>query len=253
MSFMTNVPFFLSISILIGLLAGYLVNYLADVLPASRSFSQPACRNCGTPFQWKDYLTFRTCSSCSTTRSLRSWLVQALFPIFFILLTVFPNPRLGFGYIVLITVYLGLVTVIDLEHRLVLTPTNMVGIFIGLIIGWHLHGFITTILGGAVGFVIMLALYFLGIAFAKFMGKLRGAEIEEVALGFGDVNLSGILGLMLGWPGITAGLFFAILMGGLVSLVYLCIARVTKRYQAFTAIPYAPFLVAGALILLLRP
>jgi len=31
-------------------------------------------------------------------------------------------------------------------------------------------------------------------------------ETDEVALGFGDVNLAGIMGLLLGWPGITAGL-----------------------------------------------
>ena len=37
---------------------------------------------------------------------------------------------------------------------------------------------------------------------------------EDVALGFGDVHLSGILGLLLGWPGITGGLFVAIILGG---------------------------------------
>ena len=71
-----------------------------------------------------------------------------------------------------------------------------------------------------------------------------------MALGFGDVNLSGILGLLLGWPAITVGLLFAVLAGGLISLFIILGMLVTKKYKAFTAIPYAPFLILSALFLL---
>jgi leader peptidase (prepilin peptidase)/N-methyltransferase len=79
---------------------------------------------------------------------------------------------------------------------------------------------------------------------------MRGKPVEEDALGYGDVNLSGVLGLMLGWPGILAGLTIAILLGGAVSLIYLLVTVATRRYQAFTAIPYGPFLIAAAIVLL---
>jgi leader peptidase (prepilin peptidase)/N-methyltransferase len=82
------------------------------------------------------------------------------------------------------------------------------------------------------------------------LGKLRGEQIDEDALGFGDVNLSGVLGLLLGWPGITAGLFFAILFGGAVSLLVLLYMLVRRKYHAFQAIPYGPFLVAAAVVVL---
>ena len=49
------------ISILFGWLAGVLVNYLADVLPHTRRFSQPACLHCNAPFAWQDYLLFKSC------------------------------------------------------------------------------------------------------------------------------------------------------------------------------------------------
>jgi len=73
---------------------------------------------------------------------------------------------------------------------------------------------------------------------------------DEVALGFGDVNLSGILGMLLGWPAIVVGLFFGILAGGVVSLVIILWMLISKKYRAFTAIPYAPFLILGAIFLI---
>ena len=79
---------------------------------------------------------------------------------------------------------------------------------------------------------------------------MRGQPVEEDALGYRDVNLSGVLGLMLGWPGILAGLTIAILLGGTVSLLYLLVTMATRRYHAFTAIPYGPFLIAAAIALL---
>jgi leader peptidase (prepilin peptidase)/N-methyltransferase len=99
----------------------------------------------------------------------------------------------------------------------------------------------------------MLLLYFLGELFGRIMAKRRGEPIEEVALGFGDVNLSGVLGLLLGWPGITAGLIFAILAGGLVSAFILARMMLRKEYQAFTALPYAPFLILAGVVFLFRP
>lgn len=148
--------------------------------------------------------------------------------------------------------YFGLVAVIDLEHRLVLHPVSLAGAGLGLVVGWLLHGFLPTLLGGVAGFAIMLGLYALGGVFAKWMAKRRGEPIEEVALGFGDVNLAGVCGLMLGWPGITAGLVIGILLGGGVSLAIILGQLAAKKYKPFTAIPYAPFIILGTIILLLR-
>ena len=85
------------------------------------------------------------------------------------------------------------------------------------------------------------------------MARRRGEPIDEVALGFGDVNLSGVLGLMLGWPGITVGLLVAILAGGMVSAFILARMMLRKEYQAYTALPYAPFLILAGAVLLFRP
>jgi len=144
----------------------------------------------------------------------------------------------------------GLVVVIDLEHRLILHPVSLSGAVLGLIFGSLNHGILYTVIGGAAGFGIMLVFYMLGNLFIKFLSRSRGEEIDEVALGFGDVNLSGVIGLLLGWPGVIAGVFLAIILGGVVSGSFLIIQLFRKKYQAFQALPYGPFLVISAVLLL---
>jgi leader peptidase (prepilin peptidase)/N-methyltransferase len=238
------------IPLLVGWLSGWLVNYLADVLPVTRSFSRPACPNCQTPYPWGHYLLFHNCSTCGTPRKWRPLVIQAVLTVVAVLLWVYPRPGFPFALAFILFIFLSLVFVIDLEHRLILHPVSLVGALLALGTGIYLHGIVATLIGGAVGFGIMLAFYFVGELYVRYMSKKRGISTDEVALGFGDVNLSGILGLLLGWPLISAGLLFAVLAGGLISLFIILGMLIAKKYKAFTAIPYAPFLILSALYLL---
>jgi leader peptidase (prepilin peptidase) / N-methyltransferase len=237
---------------LLGVSLGILVNYLADVLPYSRRLSSPVCKQCGKCIPLKDYIFGIGCSCYSKKLSWRYWLVILIGATGSLWLWSYPSTRMEYWVGVLLLFYLGVVALIDIETRLILHPVSIVGIPIGLGIGIWLHGFIPTLIGGAAGFFIMLLLYYLGDLFARFMARRRGTTLDEVALGFGDVNLSGILGLILGWPGIVAGLVLAIFLGGVVSLILIIFQVITRRYQPFTAIPYAPFLILGTVLLLYR-
>lgn len=247
-----NILLFLSLAVS-GWVAGLIVNILSDSLPVSRRISAPVCSQCGFNIPWSRYLLFELCPTCNSRRSIRSWIVQLGYPILFLLLGVLPSGRVTILESLVLVTYFGIVAVIDIEHRLVLHSISLVGVFIGLILGVLLHGPAMTLIGGAAGFGIMLALYYFGQLFAKFLSKSRGQPVDEVALGFGDVNLAGVLGLVMGWPGITACLFIAILIGGLVSGIFLVIMLITRSYRPFTALPYAPFLLLSAAFLLFRP
>ncbi len=240
------------IPIALGWLAGYLVNYLSDVLPVTRRFSQPACPKCNQSLPWKEYLLLRGCPACGGGRSKRTYLPQAVMVAGSIYLWLVPPARLDFPLALLLLAWLGVVFVIDLEHRLILHPVSIVGALLGFGIGLVAHGLVPTLIGGAFGFGVMLVFYFFGEVFARFMSKRRGEEIEEVALGFGDVNLCGVTGLLLGWPVILAGLLFTIFAGGIASLLVIAVLLLRKRYQAFTPIPYAPFLILSILFYLFR-
>jgi len=161
-----------------------------------------------------------------------------------------PTLVLGFWFSLLIVIYFGIVVVIDLEHHLIMHPTSLFGSILGLVIGIQLHGIVDTLIGGLAGFGAMLILYILGALFARFVVRRSQSGFNDEALGFGDVILGGILGLILGWPAIIAGLFFAIIMAGAISLVYLVLTFLTRKYKAFTFIPYGPFMIAGAAALI---
>jgi hypothetical protein len=61
----------LVIPLILGWIGGWIVNYLADVLPVTRRFSQPACPHCNTAYTWQDYLFFRRDRSSISGRSQR--------------------------------------------------------------------------------------------------------------------------------------------------------------------------------------
>lgn len=161
--------------------------------------------------------------------------------------------RLDFWLSWLVFVIFGVITVIDIEYRVVLFETVLVGGIIFFSIGIARHGFLSTLSGGVLGFLMMFGLYWLG----KFVLKIRklASSSKEEALGFGDVNLFAVLGLLLGFPAIFAALWIAIFSAGFFSLVLVARLMLTKQYRSDLAIPYAPFLIFGAfaLLYLMRP
>jgi len=245
----------LIIAIISGWLLGGVVNYLGDVLPHRRRLVRPFCLNCqAEQSSWWFGLWPANCQSCGMRRSWRAWVVHVAGAGVAAFLWINQSFSLPFWLNLLVWAYFGLVIVIDLEHRLILHVTSWAGAALGLVVGIWLHGVTTTLLGGAAGYGLMLGLYWLGNVFVRFMSRRRklgenDAPIED-ALGYGDVNLAGVVGLMLGWPGVLAGLVVAILLGGAVSLLYLVAAIALRRYRAFAAIPYGPFLAFASLYLL---
>jgi len=236
---------------ILGWFGGALVNYLADVLPYERKFVPPFCVYCKQPYHWKNYLFFpRRCVNCGKHRPVRVYVTEIIFVLISIWLGLSPQIVFGYWGSLLLFVFFGVVVVIDVEHRLILHPVSLAGVVVGVILGVTLHGIVSTLAGGLAGFFSMLGLYYFGEFFARAIAKLRGVELDEVALGFGDVNLAGILGLLLGMPGVFAGLLIAILIGGFVSLLMMFGLMIAKRYKLFTALPYGPFLVISAIILL---
>ena len=236
---------------LLGLVVGVLLNYLADVLPETRKFSRPKCQYCQHPRTVTDYLLCRPCSNCQTKRPLLRYLIVIVISVvIFILVWIYPPAKLGFWLSILLFTYFGLIAIIDIEHRLILNPTSVAGLLIAVPIGIIWNGWLNTLIGGLAGFGIMFAIYGLGILFNRVVSKMRGQEVDEEALGFGDVNLAGVLGFLLGWPKIVISLFFAIMLAGIISGLILGVRFITRSYKAFVPIPYAPFLLIAATILI---
>jgi prepilin signal peptidase PulO-like enzyme (type II secretory pathway) len=243
----------LFIKLIVGVLVSLLLNYMADVLPETRKFSRPVCRRCGHKFSAREYLFSFNCPECQAKPKARYWIVLVLSMILSVLLALFPLEPLTYWESIPLLSFLGLIAIIDIEHRAVLFETDIVGIILGVIYGLLLHKPLLMILGGVGGAVIMIALYYFGKLFNLILGKIRKQEIEEVALGFGDVFVCGYLGLITGWPQVVGMVIIAIFLGGIFALIYLLIKILTKKYSAFSAIPYAPFLILATLIMFYLP
>ncbi|MFZ2323624.1 MAG: prepilin peptidase [Ignavibacteriaceae bacterium] len=236
--------------LIFGWALGSALNYLADVLPFTRSFSSPVCQHCGSDLTFREYALYKPCPNCTEARGTRTWVILILAILCTPLVYFFPPERFGFWISLPYLFYFALIALIDIEHRVILRETILAGLVITIPIGIMWNGWINTLLGALVGFGAMTGTYYLGVLFNRIASKKRGVPIEEVAFGYGDVNLSAILGIFLGWPKIGIGLFVSIMLAGLLSGFYVVISLIGRKYQAFTAIPYAPFLVFSAVILL---
>lgn len=240
----------LILAVIFGVIAGFVINYFSDVLPVFRSISRPLCGACNQPYSIKDYLISFKCSNCGHRASPRTFIVLMGAVICCVLLLSFPFSNFGFWATLPILVFLGVIMVIDIEHRVVLFPTSIFGAILFLVYGIILRGALMTMAGGLAGFFIMLSFYFLGIVFSKIVGKLRHREIEEVAFGFGDVLVGTFLGLLAGWPAVVSAILIAFIVFTVFSFLLLALLILTKKYHAFShAQPFAVFLIIGAIVI----
>lgn len=135
----------------------------------------------------------------------------------------------------------SLLAVIDVEHhrlpdRLTLASVPAVGLL--LLVPAVVDGSWSDYGRAWLGALAMFAFYFLL------------ALIYPAGMGMGDVKLAAVLGLglgFLGWKFVVVGLFAAFFIGALVSLVLLVLRRANRK----SAIPFGPFMLAGALVAVL--
>ena len=65
-------------------------------------------------------------------------------------------------------------------------------------------------------------------------------------MGFGDVKLAILLGLILGWPNILIGLFLSFFFGAIIGVAMMILRKKSIKSE----IPFGPFLITGTLVAL---
>ena len=249
----------------LGVLIGALLNALADDLPQRIRPRAPHCPKCNTPYQGWQWVALAAlvtgrwrCAQCGARIAWRKPLVELVSTI--LLVYVFQKFGLTTKSVLLSLLLecLLLITLIDLEHRLILyvtvIPSAVVaaayGVFgTGLDLGAALS---RTLIGGLVGFGFFYVIYLLGFVYSKWVAWRRGQPLEEEAFGGGDPNLGGVVGLAVGWPGIVLTIFYSVMAGGVVAVLYLAVVYLRRKQEAwFAPIPYGPCIVFGAVLLIL--
>jgi leader peptidase (prepilin peptidase) / N-methyltransferase len=232
---------------LLGLAVGSFLNVVIYRVPRNESIVSPpsACPDCGTPIANRDnipvvsWLVLRgRCRSCGGRISARYPIVEAATSLLFV------GAALRYGYdaalpaLLVLLAGLFALACIDLEVRLL--PRRIVYPLLGMVA--------VLLVAAAIGTGDYRSLW-VGAAcaagwFAVFFAINR---IDPRLLGFGDVRLALVLGLGLGWLGVTAvllGFFAANVIGAIVGLTLIA----AKRMHRDQPIPYGVFLAIGAAI-----
>ena len=236
---------------ILGYMGGLFVNFFVEWFYIRRKFHSEEEEKDILELGWIKYLTWPFSSQqVIQYTKFRIIVVEILFIGLFVWIGIFPPVRVEFWWAAIVLIYFSIVIVMDIEYRVVLHPISAAGIVLGGIIGTYLWGLQDSLIGGVIGFIVMFLLYKFGELFMRWVNKRRGEEIDEVALGFGDVALAAVIGLFLGTPTIILGLLAAILLGGLISIIFILVSLVLRKFQFFAALPYAPFLAIVTVIIL---
>ena len=241
---------------LVGSSVGSFLNVVADRLPQEKSIVTPPshCPGCNRQlavaelFPIFSYLWLKgRCRTCGSVIPIRLLLMELGIALLF----AFLFWRYGLSWeFVLIALYSSMfvvLLVIDLEHGIlpnkIVYPAMIIALVLSIAITvipmvseWEVNNSIVptlgrSIIGGGIGFLILLL----------------PALIYRGGMGWGDIKLSGLMGLILGFPLILVAMFFAIICGGVVAAILL----VSKKKGRRDAIPFGPFLSVAAILTLL--
>jgi len=229
---------------LFGLIIGSFLNCVIYRIEKGESFvkGRSYCPHCKHTLRWLDlvpvfsFLLLRgKCRYCHAKISVQYPLIEILTGIVFLLIfayqfsTVFQVVFLWYIASVFIIIF-----VYDLKHYIipdsVLFPAIGITFFYQLIFHFSIV-FLSYLLSGLGAAAFFLAIFL--------VTKGRG-------MGFGDVKLAILLGLLLGFPHIIVGLFLAFLFGAIIGVILL----LRKKKGLKSEVPFAPFLIAGTFIAL---
>jgi leader peptidase (prepilin peptidase)/N-methyltransferase len=235
---------------LLGLVVGSFLNVVIHRVPRDESLAAPPsrCPTCGIAIRPRHnvplfgWLALRgRCAACGAPISVRYPLVEAGTAVVFVALTL-RVAALGqakalpaFLYFAAVGLALALIDLDTrrLPNRVVLPSYAVLAVLLAGAAWWQGDGwaFGRAVLGGAALYAFFFAIVF----------------VYPAGMGFGDVKLAGLVGAILAWLSwgtLVLGAFAGFLLGAIVGLVLIGLGRGGRK----TAVPFGPFMVAGALL-----
>ena len=230
----------------LGLLVGSFLNVVIARVPAGGSVVHPPshCPRCNTQLAARDnvpivsWLLLRArCRTCHAPISMRYPLVEAGTAALFGLVAGSIGPHADLVAHLVVAAGFVALGVIDLDTKRlpnkILWPTFAMGAVAFTVAAAVDHRFDDlgrATIGAAIGYILFGVVH----------------EVRPDGMGFGDVKLAALCGMVLGWHGladVALGLYGSVVLGALVSVPLLLAGRAGRR----TAIPFGPFLVVATL------
>jgi len=230
---------------LLGMVVASFLNVCSDRLPHNESLLFPAshCASCHHRLAVKDlipifsYLWLRgRCRYCRVPIPRRLLWVEIGTGVLFSYLYWHYGLSVGLAVTAFYCCLFIILTIIDLEHGLILNklvyPIMVVALLISVFLSQSeiVPGIKYSAIGGAIGLGIFLLI----------------ALISRGGMGWGDVKMAALIGLVTGFPLVFVALFLAVIFGGLLAGILLLL-KIKRRKEG---IPFAPFLSLATIVTL---
>ncbi len=226
----------------LGALVGSFLNVCIHRLPSGESIVFPAshCPHCQAAIAPYDnvpvlsYLILRgRCRNCATPIALRYPVVEMLGGLAAVGAVLHAGltamALIDFAFLAALIV----VTFIDIDHQIIPNEISLPGIGVGfaaaVLLGqpqW-LDSLLGIVLGGGILWIVA--------ASYAFVTKREG-------MGGGDIKLLAMIGAFVGWRGVLVTVLLGSLVGSIIGMGIMLM----RRDDAKMAIPFGPFLAAGA-------
>lgn len=233
-----------------GLLVGSFLNVVIHRVPRKESIVRPPsrCPGCGTQLKSRDnipvlsWLLLRgRCRTCGEPISARYPAVELVTAALFAVTAA----RLGAvaALPAFLVVVAGLVAISAVDLELYIVPNRILypTLFLAapLLLGAAAYdgdwtGARTAAIGGAIGFGLLLVINL----------------VSPAGMGFGDVRLAGLIGMIVGWLSVGevfVALFVAFLLAAVLGVLLIALGIKTRKDK----VPFGPFLAGGAMLAIL--
>jgi leader peptidase (prepilin peptidase) / N-methyltransferase len=229
---------------ILGAIFGSFFNVVIYRVPRNESIVHPGshCPNCGTSIQFYDNIPFVSflvlrghCRKCGQHISMRYLLVEMITAFMFAAFYHLLGLSIELPIFLVFGSLLVIISFIDLDHYIIPDIFSLGGLCLGIAVSFfrpffsYKDSFIGVLVGGGILYAI-----------AKSYELVRKRE----GMGGGDIKLLGMIGAFCGWKGVIFSLVTGSFAGTIVGVPLMLIKRQDARY----ALPFGPFLSAGALI-----
>lgn len=234
------------IAILLGALVGSFLNVCIKRLPQEESIVYPGshCPRCGHPIRFYDnipivsYLLLQgRCRDCGRPISIQYPVVEAVTAVGSLFLFLRYGVSLSYLFYFAFFSAMVVVTVIDLYHQIIPDVISLPGIAVGLLGALVIPEI--TFWDSVIGFLLGGGSLFLVATGYQWLFKREG-------MGGGDVKLLAMIGAFLGWKAVILTILLSSLLGSVIGIGVMLVKGKDLKY----AIPFGPFLAAGAVIAL---
>ncbi len=223
---------------LFGLIVGSFLNCIIYRLEVGKSFlgGHSFCPYCKHELVWHDLIPVFSflmlkgkCRYCQKPISIQYPLIELTTAILFVLVFNSQN-LLNTGYLLLTTSFLIIIFVYDLKHYIIPDKVIFPAILTSFLFLFTTNSLLLNTILSAFG--------------ASFFFLLIYLISQGQWMGFGDVKLSFLMGLHLGFPNILVALFSAFFTGAIIGLILIAQNKKTLK----SMVPFGPFLVFGTFL-----